>query len=199
MAAAVAGSRPAPYRIVPGPFVKKPPPEADGAVPSASRFSLGGLTVQIELVGDRPRAEFIRSIDGRSGDPFAASPGAPPRFHTFRVLFDNRTAESVVFQPGNVVLVTDRAEQQFAIDITDVYMQAARSGRADPDAAVARVAPLIFDSSTTIPPNQRLEKLLVFGPLPERWKEFRLHFSFLQIGTETHTVSFLFHRRPVKG
>jgi hypothetical protein len=181
---------------VPGPYVKKEDP--DRPPPAASRFALEGLTVTVELLDDAARAAFIRSIEPRSRDPFASPPGGPALFHAFRVVFENGTGSAISFQPGNVVLATDRNDQQFPIDLPDIYMEVARAGKADPDAAMAEVQPLIFDSSTTIPNGRRLERMLVFGPLPEKWKEFHLLFSFLQIGTETHTLTFTFHKQILK-
>jgi hypothetical protein len=183
---------PRPFRIVPGPYDRK---AADPAgVPEASRYSIQGLTVQATLLDPPARAAFVRALAVTGPDPFASPPGRPEAYTTFRVDFDNHGTEPVTFQPGNVLLITDRREQQFPIDLTDLYRLAARAGVADPQAMMERAAPLIFDSSTTIAGGTRVSRLLLFGPLPERWKEFRLHVSFLQIGSETHTLSFAFHK-----
>lgn len=185
---------PVSHRIAAGPYSKKP---ADAA-PPLSRHVLKGLEVTIEYLEPQARAAFIARLD-RGDDPFAVPAGRPELYHAFRVGFHNGTEEAVLFQPGNVLLIFDGGKHQvFPVDLTDLYRTAAlaRDG-GDPDGMMARAAGLIFDSSTTIPGGGRLERLLVFGPLPERWKEMRVHVSFLQIGTETHTVSFLFHRHPV--
>jgi hypothetical protein len=197
-APAAAGTRtPAPYRIVPGPYARGAKPAEGG--PPASRFTLQGLAIAVELLDPGARAEFVEAIDREAGDPFAAPPGRPEAYTVFRVSFENGSAADVTFQPGNVVLLTDRGEQQFTIDLTDLYRIAGRAGVADPQRVMDRMARVIFDSSTTIPRDGRLSRLLVFGALPAKWKEFRLHFSFLQIGTETHTVSFTFHKQVLKG
>src|SRR5207245_466268 len=70
---------------------------------------------------------------------------------------------------------------------------------ADPQAAIDAARPFIFDSSTTIPRGRRLTRLLVFGPLPDRWKGLLLHFSFIEIGSEAHTLSLPFHRQILAG
>src|SRR5207247_9549882 len=100
---------------------------------------------------------------------------------------------------GEVVMDIDRKPHGVAVDLTDLYRVAAEVGMADPETAIDRIAPIIVDSSTTIPKGKRLERLLVFGPFPATWKELQLHFSFLQIGTETHTASFNFHKQPLGG
>ena len=72
-------------------------------------------------------------------------------------------------------------------------------GVADPEQTMDRIKPIIFDSTTTIPKGKTVERLLVFGPFPPKWKELQLQFSFLQVGTETHSASFNFHKQPRKG
>jgi len=186
-----------PYRILPGPFTKNAPVEADP--PTASRFTLHGVTVQIDLPDKAQRAAFVRSIDPKGIDPFAEPDGRPERYRTFLVTFANDSPEDVTFQPGNVVLKPDHGDPMFPVDTADLYLAEERLGSADPQRAVDRVAPFIFDSSTQIRRGARLARMLVFGPLPERWKQFELHFSFLQIGTETHTLSFIFHKQILKG
>ncbi|HEU4401723.1 MAG TPA: hypothetical protein VFT43_06420 [Candidatus Polarisedimenticolia bacterium] len=185
-----------PYRIIPGPYVKKETSATES--PSSGRFTVRGLTVVVEHLEPEARAAFIRTLAPGGGDPFAPPPGQPESYHAFRVAFENDTAQDVTFQPGNVVLITGKRMQQFPIDLTDLYRNAERGG-GDPQQAIDRLARLIFDTSTTIPSGRHLARLLMFGPLPERWKEIQLHFSFLQIGAETHTLSFTFHKQPLEG
>lgn len=196
-AAAAAAARPATYRIVAGPYSKKS--LSGDPAPAISRFTLKGLTIAVEYLEPAARGAFIRSLDARGGDLFAVPPGRAELYNAFRVTFENESSVDVVFQPGNALLITDHKDQRFPVDLTDLYRLAERSEQIDPDATLERAARLIFDSSTTVPRGTRLERLLAFGPFPEKWKEFRVHFSYLQVGTETHTVSFVFHRRPLKG
>ncbi len=199
--AAFADKPPRAYRIFAGPYDKKAKPGSGARV---TRFSLKGLTVEVEFLEPAERAAFIRGIDPGAADPFAVAPGRPELFHAFRMEFDNRSSLPVTFQAGNVLLVTDRNEQQFAVDLTDLYRRAVNTEAINPEApnpetAIEEAARYIFDSSTTIPAGTKVSRLLVFGPLPEAWKEFRLHVSFLQLGAQTHTLSFAFHRQFVQG
>lgn len=184
------------FRILAGPYAKK---TAQLGGPTTSRFTVDGLSLLVDFMEPAQRRAFIQTLDPAAEDPFAVGPGRPEYYHAFRVTFDNRSRGDVTFQPGNVILITDRHSQQFPVDLTDLYRLAVHAETSDPEVMIDRVAPLIFDSSTTIPKGERLARLLVFGPLPEKWKEFHLHFSFLQIGTETHTVSFTFHRQTLRG
>lgn len=195
-AAAAAAKTPAPFRILAGPYSKKAT-ESGGGV-AASHFSIKGLTITVEFLEPDARASFLRKAASGAADPFAVPPGRPEIYHAVRVVFENQANADVQFQPGNVMLLTDRKAPQYAIDLTDIYRAAVHQD-GDTDQVFDRLAPAIFDSSTEIPKGRSMERLLVFGPLRPKWKELRVNFSFLQIGSETHSVSFVFHRQPLGG
>ena len=186
-----------PYRVLAGPYVKKEVKEGVGH-PSA-RITLKGLMIAVEFMEPAPRAAFVKSIDATMRDPFMGRPGLPEPFTTFRVTFENRAKFDIQFQPGNVVRFSDRKTQDFPVDLTDLYRVAEQVEVSDPERMIDRIAPLMFDSSTTIRKDNTVDRLLVFPPFPEKWKEIKLYFSFLQIGTETQSLSFHFHKQPLKG
>jgi len=191
-AAAREAPRPeAPYRILAGPYVKKGP--QDG--PASSTFTLKGVSISVEFLEPDARGAFVRTILPAASDPFAVPPGRPEMYHAVRVAFDNNSAADVMFQPGNVVLLTDGKTQEFGIDLTDLYRTAASAGIDDPQAMIDRVAPVLYDSSTMIAKGKKKERLLLFGPLQGKWKQIQMVFSYLQIGNETHTLSFTFHKQ----
>ena len=193
---AAPGKAALPFRIVPGPVPRKGEAPAPGG---AGRLTLLGLTIVAEYLEPRARADFIRAVHPGAGDPFAAAPDRPDLYNAFRVTFDNQSSKDVTFHPGNVILMTDRNDEVSAIDLTDLYRTASGMEVADPQAAIDAARPFIFDSSTTIPRGRRLTRLLVFGPLPDRWKGLLLHFSFIEIGSEAHTLSLPFHRQILAG
>jgi len=186
------------YRLIPGPYDKKR--VADAGAPAASQTTLEGLTVQVEPLEPEARARFIEGIKPGMADPFAPAPGRPEQFMVFRVLFDNRTGHPVTFQPGNVAIVTPRQSHRFPLDFTDLYLQAEHAGVGNPQRATNRVMPLIYDTSTTIPDGTRMERLLVFRRLTDKdkWREFGMHFSYIQIDAETHTLSFMYHKQIIE-
>jgi len=186
---------PVAFRIAAGRYDRKSDTSSD--VPPSISYTLKGVTIVVEYLDPPARAAFITTLDPTAGDLFATPPGRPQAYTAFRVEFDNESASAVAFQPGNVILSTDRKDQMFPVDLTDLYRVAARAENGDPDLLMRRVTPLIFDSSVMIPAGARLARMLVFGPLPEKWKEFGLHFSFIQIGTETHSLSFPFHKQAL--
>ena len=186
-----------PYRVLAGAYSRKDVKAGTGG--SVVRAVLGELTIAVEFLDPGGREAFVRSVVPAMPDPFSVRPGRPEAFSVFRVSFTNRSGADVQFRPQNVVLLTDRKTQEFPIDLTDLYRSAEMAGASDPERVFERLTPMVFDTATTIAKGTSLERLLVFGPFPAKWKDLRLNFSFLQIGTETRTVSFAFHKQPVRG
>jgi hypothetical protein len=188
-----------PYKISAGALVKRdkhtPPPP----MVTVSKTYLKGLTVTIEYADGARRADYLKSLGPKVADPFATPSGARERALTFLVTFENKTALPVVFQPGNVALVSDKNDQGFPLDISDMYMSAERAGVEDLQQVLDRSTSLIFDSSTTIPSGAGMTRLLAFRPIEGKWKQFQVHFSYIQIGAETHTLTFTFHKEPIGG
>jgi len=184
------------YRVLAGVYSRKD--VKSGAGSPVARAALGELTIAVEFLDPGARAAFVRSIAPAMPDPFAVRPGRPEMYSVFRISFNNRSGSDVQFQPQNVVLLTDRKTQDYPVDLTDLYRGAEMAGLSDPERVFDRLAPMVFDSGTTIARGASLERLLVFGPFPVKWRDLQLHFSFLQIGTETRTVSFNFHKQPLK-
>jgi len=201
-ALSVSSEPPRPYRLVAGSLPKKPAKDAPPppTTPQAAT-SLKGLTVSIEYADAARRAAFLKTVDPELKDPFASPPGALERAIVFVVGFDNDSRGEVQFQPGNVVLMSNHGDRSFPIDLTDVYLGAEH---ADPDQdqdlqrVIDRTTKIMFDSATTIPKGARRARLLAFRQLEgTKWKELQVHFSFLQIAGETHTLSFIFHKEPL--
>lgn len=180
-----------PYRIVVGPWTKKKPPSPGTTL---ARTSIKGLDISIEYADARRRAEFLKTLGPNAADPFAPPPGRPERTLTFVVAFENRSAGGAVFQPGNVTIMTDRGDRAFPLDLTDLYLRAERAGVEDLQLVVDQATTILFDGSTTIHKGARAERLLAFRPLEGKWRQFQVHFSFLQVGTETHSASFTFSK-----
>jgi len=192
-----AGRPEGPYRVLAGAYSRKDVKTGGGS--PVVRAILGDLTISVEFLDPKGREAFVRSIAPGMADPFAVGAGRPEAFSVFRVSFVNQSRSDVQFQPQNVILLTDRKTQDFPVDLTDLYRSAEMAGAADPERVFDRLTPMVFDSHTTIAKGTTLERLLVFGPFPAKWRELRLNFSFLQIGTETRSASFDFHKQPGPG
>jgi len=198
-ASAATGKPPTPYEIYAGTWVKpdrKAPPPPGVRI---ARSNMKGLAVSVEYAPPARRAEFLRTMGADIDDPFAVTPGRPDRVVAFIVTFNNQGRDQVVFNPGNVAVVTDKGVSAFPLDMTDMYMSAERQGVDDLQAVIDRSSRVMFDSSTVIPSGTGLSRLVVFRPIEGKWKQFQVHFSYLQIGRDTHTLSFTFHKREGKG
>lgn len=198
-AAPAIAAKPAPkYRIVAGTAPKKDPPRGAPTPPgtTVARVMMKGVTVSVEFADAARRAEFLKTVDPNLIDPFKAVPGKPERALVFVVGFENDTDGEVQFQPGNVVLMTDRGDRDFPLDLTDIYLGAERAKDQDLENVIDRTTRVMFDSATTIPAGARKARLLAFKPLENpKWRQFQVHFSFLQIAGETHDMSFTFHKQ----
>ena len=192
-------AKPAPkYRIAAGAAPKKDPPKGSPPPPvtTVARANAKGVTVSVEYADAARRAEFLKTVDPNLIDPFAAVPGKPERAIVFVVGFQNDSDGEVQFQPGNVVLMTDHGDRDFPLDLTDIYIGAKQAGNQDLENVIDRTTRVMFDSATTIPAGGRRARLLAFKPIENpKWRQFQVHFSFLQIAGETHTMSFSFHKQ----
>jgi hypothetical protein len=155
--------------------------------------------VSVEYADAAKRAEYLRSIDPALGDPFATGPGGRERALTFLIGFANDSRQVAVFQPGNVALLPDRGDRSFPLDMTDLYMSAERAGIEDLQQVIDRSSRIMFDSSTSIPSGGRVTRLLAFRPIEGDWRQIQVLFSYLQIGSETHSLSFSFHKETIGG
>src|SRR5262245_24147945 len=151
------GNDPASDRVLAGPYSRKQA-KTGGGTP-VSRNRLGGLGIEMEYLDPSARAAFLRARNPALGDPFGVRPGRPQKYSVFRVAFDNGSTTDVQFQAGNVILILDGKHPDYAVDLTDLYRVAAEAGLPDPEGAVDRVAPIVFDSSTTISQGARVERL----------------------------------------
>lgn len=182
-----------PFRIVAGVPPKKSPEGAPAGSPVANT-NLKGLAVTVEYADSARRAEFLAARGPDTTDPFATRPGQPERALTFIVAFANESSVGAVFQPGNVALITDKGERAFPLDLTDLYINAERAGVEDLQHVIDRTTAVLYDGSTQIRSGTRTARLLAFRPIEGKWKHFQVHFSYVQLGTETHTISFNFHK-----
>jgi hypothetical protein len=195
---AAASKPPVPYDVFAGAWIK---PDKKAPLPPGVRIvrsNMKGLGVSVEYATPARRAEFLRTLGDAVDDPFAPVAGRRDRVVAFIVSFNNQGREQVVFNPGNVSLITDHNERSFPLDMTDMYRAAEQRGVEDLQAVIDHSSAVMFDSSTIIPSGSGMARLVVFKPIEGKWKQFQVHFSFLQIGRETHSMSFTFHKREEK-
>ena len=189
-----------PYTVYAGAWTK-PPKKSDPPPPKVktTKSYLKGLTVTVEVADQTRRTEYLKSIDPGMGDLFPARAGRPDRRLAFIVTLANAGPEAVVFNPGNIALATDKGEHVFPLDQADFYMAAEQAKVADLQRVLDRTSMVLFDQSVLLEPGQDLTRIILFKALETQWRQLQVHFSYVQIGSETHTLSFSFHKQENAG
>ena len=187
-----------PYTVYAGAYVKPQKGETPPKVKVTKSF-LKGLTVTVEVADQARRTEFLTSIDPGMGDLFPARAGRPDRRLAFIVTLENAGPEMVVFNPGNIAMATDKAEHVFPLDQADFYMAAEAAKVADLQRVLYRTSQVLFEQSVAIRPGEGVTRLVLFKALESKWQQLQVHFSYVQIGSDTHTMSFSFHKQTLEG
>jgi len=188
-----------PYTVYAGAYVKPKGKEAPPPKVKIIKSFMKGLTATVEVAEQARRSEFLRSIDPGMGDLFPAARGRPDRRLAFIVTFENAGPDMVVFNPGNIAMVTDKSEHVFPLDQTDFYMAAEQAKVADLQRVLDRTSMALFDQSVTLHPGEGVSRIVLFKALESKWKQLQVHFSYVQIGSETHTLTFSFHKQELEG
>jgi hypothetical protein len=188
-----------PYVVYAGAFVK--PKKGEPAPPKVktTKSFMKGLTVTVESADQVRRNEYLRSVDPGMGDLFPAQRGRPDRRLAFIVTFANSGPETVVFNPGNIALATDQGEHVFPLDQADFYMAAEQARVEDLQRVLDRTSMVLFDQSVSLRPGEGVTRIVLSKALENKWKQLQVHFSYVQIGSETHTLTFSFHKQEMEG
>jgi hypothetical protein len=192
-----------------GPILLHPVP------PVAERYSLA----RGALVFSGPEFTVTaRPWDGRlveeefrlSGepDPFGGTEGDAGGFLFFRVRFENRSGRTLVFNPLRAALWRSGEAPLTPLENSDHFAFAGGDATAETRARAFRR--VCFDGTTTLRPDQALERYLVF-PSPPGWPgarrtlarrrsgpEVTLAIDDLWLGTESHDLRFVFEVFPGK-
>ncbi len=189
-----------PYTVYAGAYTK-PPKKGDPPPPKVktAKSYLKGLTVTVEVADQTRRTEYLRSVDPGMGDLFPARAGRPDKRLAFIVTLANAGPDPVVFNPGNIALATDQGEHVFPLDQSDFYMAAEQAKVADLQRVLDRTSMVLFDQSVSLRPGEGLTRIVLFKALEAKWKQLQVHFSYVQIGSETHTLTFSFHKQEEEG
>ena len=185
----------APYTVYAGAWTKPNKGEAPPPKVKTSKTYLKGLTVTVEVADQVRRAEYLRAVDPGMGDIFPARAGRPDRRLAFIVTLANAGPDTVVFNPGNIALATDKGEHVFPLDQSDFYMAAEQAKVEDLQRVLDRTSQVLFDQSVQLRPGENVTRIVLFKALEAKWKQLQVHFSYVQIGSETHTLTFSFHKQ----
>jgi hypothetical protein len=181
-----------------GPLLLHPvPPAAEkyslsqGAIVfSGPGFSVAARPWDYRLVADEFR---------RAGEPcpFGDDDAQIGRFLFFRVLLENRSARTLVFNPMRASLLIEGEAPLTALENSDLFAfsgeeQAAAEARGR---AFRRVS---FDITATIRPGQSLERYLVFRSPEEPPRQMTLVLDDLWLDTKSFDLNYAFEAFPGK-
>jgi hypothetical protein len=165
-------------------FVPESPP-AGGPILDGERWTFGatGYTLRLERLDDATRQAFIRRTTGSATDPFATRPDRPGGYVSFLVELENHGEGSVSLNPQNCWLVDGRIPQ-YPLDLPTLQSSYEVLEQELP-AAYRTAARALLDGEVVVEPGQRAAGLLVYRPLRERTKRFRVE---LQVTSPTGGV-----------
>jgi hypothetical protein len=189
---AAATSAPAP-KIVSGPKCVEGEPATDEAVTYVQgvTFTARPLTT----------SEWEGRLNARTpgqGGLFRALDGSPAPFQAFLVKVDNKSQALVRFQPGNILLIGGKNEEDHILDYTDLYRYLQGIGKSGEDLDPLRDE--FFDSGLILENGKPVERLLFFHAMPpnKKRKAMALLFSSFQVGAETHRAGLVWHFEKVR-
>jgi hypothetical protein len=157
---------------------------------SGPNFSVSARPWDYRLVAEEFR---------RSGEPcpFGEDDAAVGRFLFFRILLDNRSARTLVFNPMRAYLLIEGAAPLIPLENSDLF---AFTGD-EPAAAEARgraFRRVSFDIAATIRAGQRLERYLVFRSPDAGTKKIALALDDLWLDAKSFDLRFFFETFPGK-
>jgi len=136
-----------------------------------------GYTARVQRIDEAERRAYLERVTGHPVDPFAAEPGRAPRYLTFLIEIRSDAAGSLVFQPQNCWLVTDRKEVLYPVGIDGLRTTYALSGL-ELGTAFEAAKPAVLEGSRTLEPGQALTGLLVYPVPRSRARRLTLDLQF---------------------
>lgn len=136
-----------------------------------------GFTARVQRLDAAERQAYLRQVAGSPVDPFAGRPDEAPRYLTFLIQIQNDSDGSLVFQPQNCWLVTDKHEVLYPTGLEGLRTAHALVGVEMPP-AYERSKPTVLEDSRTLEPGQSLAGLLVYQAPQPRTRGYRLDLQF---------------------
>jgi hypothetical protein len=158
-------------------------------------FSGPDFSVSVRPWDYRLVAEEFR----RSGEacPFGDDDAQVGRFVFFRVLLENRSARTLVFNPMRASLLRQGEAPLIPLENSDLFAFAGeeQAGAEARGRAFRRVS---FDMTATVRPGQSLERYLVFRSPDEAVKQLALAIDDLWLDAKSFDLRFVFEAFPGK-
>lgn len=129
-------------------------------------------SIWLKHLDDAERLAYIERQTGVSVDPFRAKPGQAPRFFSFLMVIENRTASNMEFNPMHSWVMTNKKEIQSPLAMTDLGFDYRMMSGRDLPPTYRRVAPALLDLPRTIKPGEKISGLLVYRSFKRKAKRF---------------------------
>lgn len=127
---------------------------------------------RLTRLDEAERRSFLRDTAGIETDPFARASGGPA-FFTFLLELHNRSDGSLVFQPQNSLLVTNRNRILYPLDVPTLMSTFGLLDRRLPPVYEA-AAPALLDGEQIVASNDSVSGLLVYRMVERRTRAFVL-------------------------
>ena len=189
---ALAGKAPARLEIVP-----------DGE--RASEAALEGSTfvfendafrARLKQIDDAGRQAFFREKTDAVVDPFAADPRSRG-FVTFLLELESKTEGSLVFQPQNCQIKTNRTEIELPLDLPTIEASFSVMDREMPP-AYRQVRPALFDGERVLRYGEKATGLLVFRGLDPKTRKLGVEIQLTTPRGEVTGFTVPYVRAPKK-
>jgi len=158
---------------------------ADGAVIHVRP----GLTFGVREVAGSRRAGLLRS-QGVTRDPFALTRDGEVVFRTFEVTLDNRSANSIYFNPSDVALRAG-PDRRYPRGYTELYRWLSASLS---DADFRAMAALLAETETEVRAGERGIWLMVFNRIDHDEQRIAIDVTGIRIGAGEMRLTMSFER-----
>jgi hypothetical protein len=160
---------------------KKPPVviyAPDGKAPVAASlagdtwvYDTAGVVVQVRQLDDAERQAYLEEKAGAFTDPFARTDYSTSGFLTFAVEIESRISGSLVYQPQNCRLITNKKDTRYPLDLPSIEAAYGLMDREVPPAYHA-ARPALFDGERVFESGDRASGLLVYRGIDPNSKSF---------------------------
>lgn len=157
---------------------------------SGPDFSVSARPWDYRLVAE----EFRRTGEAC---PFGKDETEVGRFLFFRVLLENRSTRTLVFNPMRASLLRQGEAPVIPLENSDLFAFAGED-LAGAEARGRAFRRMCFDITATIRPGQTLERYLVFRSPDEAMKQVVLELDDLWLDTKSFSLKFVFETFPGK-
>ena len=133
-------------------------------------------TARLTRLDDAGRRAFLVEKAGAFTDPFASTDPRSVGFLTFLLELESRTEGTLVFQPQNCILVTNRKEFRYPLDLPTIESSFGLLEQEVPQ-SYRQARPALFDGERVLLRGERASGLLVYRGIDAKTRSFVVEFQ----------------------